>query len=250
MANISKDTLKQAVLAGRYPRFLYKYMPINDNTKSSLIERYLWFAKFEDFNDPYEGKVRKDHSYTPYDLEAFIKKRQLNLTKYDIQQLISDADSYIDEGMEKTYNGARTCCFSLINDNMLMWSHYADKHKGLCLELDVLADTTNVFRLLMPIQYTNIRESCNYVRDDFSYIRCFALTKSLDWSYEKEYRSLAIGLADQRFPFDIKMLKRVVFGCKTNEKDIEMVKSWLPKSMNYSKCKLNEYEFKLDIIDL
>ena len=54
MATTSKDMLKQAVLSDRYPRFLYKYMPINEHTKSSIKERYLWFAKFEDFNDPYE----------------------------------------------------------------------------------------------------------------------------------------------------------------------------------------------------
>ena len=250
MATTSKDMLKQAVLSGRNPRFLYKYMPINEHTKSSLKERYLWFAKFEDFNDPYEGKVRKDHNYTKYDLEAFIKKRQANLTTYDIQQLLSDADSYIDKGMKETYNGARTCCFSLIKDNMLMWSHYADKHKGLCLEFDVLADTTDVFRLLMPVQYTNVRESCNYVRDDFSYIRRFALTKSLDWSYEKEYRSLAVRLLDQRFPFDVKMLKRVIFGCKTSDADIAVIKNLLPEEMIYSKCVLNEYEYKIDIIDV
>jgi hypothetical protein len=131
-----------------------------------------------------------------------------------------------------------------------MWSHYADKHQGVCLEFDVLEDTTDVFRMLMPIHYTNIRQSCNYVRDPNSYVRCFALTKSLDWSYEKEYRALAPKLEDQRFPFDINMLRRVIFGCKIKDSNIDVVKGLLPENMTYSKCHLNDYEYKIDIINL
>ena len=249
MAVTYKDMLKEAVLSGRYPRYLYKYMPINKDSKSSLKERYLWFSKIEVFNDPYEGKVRKDHNYTVYELEAFIKKREPNLTSYDIQQLLLDADAYIDKGMADAYHGTNACCFSTLRDSMLMWSHYSDKHKGMCLEFDVLEDTTDVFRLLMPVQYTNVRESCNYIRDDMSYMRRFALTKSLDWSYEKEYRALAVALTDQRFPFDIKMLKSIIFGCKTSANDIVTIKNLLSNTISFYKCQLNEYEYKVDIVD-
>jgi len=46
------------------------------------------------------------------------------------------------------------------------------------------------------------------------------------------------------------MLKRVIFGCKTSDADIAVVKGLLPDEMTYAKCVLNEYEYKIDIIDV
>jgi hypothetical protein len=46
------------------------------------------------------------------------------------------------------------------------------------------------------------------------------------------------------------MLKRVIFGCKTSDADIAVIKNLLPEEMIYSKCVLNEYEYKIDIIDV
>ena len=33
----------------------------------------------------------------------------------------------------------KLCCFSAINDSLLMWTHYADNHKGYCIEYDLEA---------------------------------------------------------------------------------------------------------------
>ena len=247
---INNSLLKRGVESGYYPRYLYRYMPINENTLSSLREKYLWFAKFTDFNDPYEGKVRKDHNYTTYELDSFIKSRLNILTQFEIQQLCQDADTYIDQRMREAYYGIRVCCFSKVQDNMLMWSHYADKHTGICLEFDLLEDSTNVFRSLFPVKYTNIRESCNYIRDADSYIKCFALTKSIDWSYEQEFRAIHHLLADQRFPFNAGMLKKVIFGCKANETRVQTIKDILQETVKYSQCRLNDDEYKVDIINL
>lgn len=244
------NALINAIKSGEHPRYLYRYIPINPNTICSLKENYLWFSKIKDFNDPYEGDVLKDHNYTEIDLRRFIEERRSILTTFDIQQLSTDPEAYIEKGMSDAYNGATACCFSMSNDNMLMWSHYADKHQGICLEFDILRDTTNVFRMLCQVKYTNTRESCNYIRDSFSYLRCFALTKSTDWSYEKEYRAIYPELEDQRFPYNINMLKRVIFGCKTKGDDINLIKSILPKTVAYSKCKLNNKEYKIDIVNI
>lgn len=225
-------------------------MPINKHTLSSIKEKYLWFSKMADFNDPYEGQVRIDHNYTAYELESFIKERREILTDYDIQKLLTNADEYIIEGMKKAYEGERICCFTTSSDNMLMWSHYADNHKGLCLKFDITEDSTGVFKTLFPVQYTNIRESCNYIRDSLSYIRRAALTKSMVWRYENEYRAICPILSNQRFPFDIKMLKGVIFGCKIDKNIMETVIKLLPPHVETKLCHLNEYEFKIDLLDI
>lgn len=45
------------------------------------------------------------------------------------QGLESDRNTWL--GMKKTY---RVLCLSAVRDNILMWSHYADEHKGAVLE--------------------------------------------------------------------------------------------------------------------
>src|ERR1035441_227388 len=75
-------------------------------------------------------------------------------------------------------------CLTPLTSSTLMWSHYADNHRGLCLEFST---NNNVFRCAQRIVYrskypvwhphtllleTNIEEAL--------------LTKSRDWRYEKE----------------------------------------------------------------
>ena len=41
-----------------------------------------------------------------------------------------------EEAIERTKKDALATCFSKRNDSILMWSHYADSHKGVCFEFD------------------------------------------------------------------------------------------------------------------
>lgn len=44
------------------------------------------------------------------------------------------------------------CCFSLDPKSILMWSHYSDNHKGVCLKFDRLKDM-ECFRGSYPVDY-------------------------------------------------------------------------------------------------
>ncbi|SEH27929.1 DUF2971 domain-containing protein [Selenomonas sp. KH1T6] len=82
------------------------------------------------------------------------------------------------------------CSFSMVHDNMLMWSHYSDQHKGLCLEYNI-NDITNEFGVVFPAVYGRIARYTDL--GDLSkrdkYIKRF-LFKSKEWEYEKEWRAL------------------------------------------------------------
>lgn len=86
---------------------------------------------------------------------------------------------------------ARIACFSQTYDSMYFWSHYADSHKGICLEysfrrgLDLIAKPEEV-------QYCESDSNENFIKkfysktlfgDNFLY-----MTKSKDWEQEKEVR--------------------------------------------------------------
>lgn len=106
-------------------------------------------------------------------------------------------------------------CFSEVPNSILMWSHYGDSHKGVCLEYTfqtlnnvVINNTRNdsLTKFIYPINYkTDLSE---YVRLTSELILNFmnnmnpkpdscrveimrhTLTKAIEWSYEREWRIL------------------------------------------------------------
>ena len=72
--------------------------------------------------------------------------------------------------------------------NILMWSHYAKKHQGFALELELNSkQLTQVnYSLFAPELIRESKDSPNYQNAINSILR----TKALDWAYEKEWRLL------------------------------------------------------------
>ena len=76
-------------------------------------------------------------------------------------------------------------CFCKGWSNPLLWSHYADKHRGVCLGFDVEDNT------VLPVRYVRDRPSIPYpFTEDLQTISDRLLwTKYIDWRYEEELRS-------------------------------------------------------------
>lgn len=247
---MKKEILQHAVETGQYPRYIYRYMPINNQTILALKEHYLWFSSFASFNDPYEGKIRVSKNYTRADLIAFCKSREHLMTEADKRELLADPNAFIEKGMNAAKEGIKICCFSTKCDNLLMWAHYAEKHTGICLQFDITKDSTDALDALMHVQYTNMNYSFNYIHDSDGYIRKLVCTKALDWAYENEIRVSKPKMEGNKCNYNPQMLKSVIFGCKAEKEDIEKIKQILPQWVELKRCVLNEYAFKIDIKDL
>jgi hypothetical protein len=98
---------------------------------------------------------------------------------------------------------AKTCSFSAVPDSLLMWSHYADHHRGLCIEYDLrsLGDSNHFFRKnLYPVLYSAEPYDLSpfgeglaggpETRGDFQpmHLLLAMLTKFEGWQYENEWR--------------------------------------------------------------
>jgi hypothetical protein len=98
------------------------------------------------------------------------------------------------EQISETYG---ILCFSACWDDILMWSHYADEHRGFAVAID--RDHPHVERLgFQPVSYAEQRPK-HLVEIDgeiggFSipgeHVMTSTFTKSINWSYEYEWRSL------------------------------------------------------------
>ena len=77
-------------------------------------------------------------------------------------------------------------CFSSRKDSILMWSHYAEFHKGV-----VIGYKTKQLPELTPVRYSNKRYSVPIYQDkEPEWAKHLLATKFSDWAYEREWRCL------------------------------------------------------------
>ena len=111
-------------------------------------------------------------------------------------------------------------CFSEEMNNLLMWSHYADKHKGFCIEFD---KSDYPFSLAETIIYGKNIPVIDPYSDDINNRKAFFRYKSEHWKYEKELRIVRGGVSNEFFPYNKESLKAIYFGLKANKTDMDII---------------------------
>ena len=152
----------------------------------------------------------------------------------------------------------RICSFSAVNNNPLLWSHYADSHQGFCLIFD--ADN-EIFGDAVRVKYQDNYPSYDLTEEDkYKVMDNSGLVKFSDWSYEKEFRLVsaepnfdgALPVKNNIWSFPEEMLKGVILGCKISDPDRHMIETWCqnyPSDLCLKKATLHNHKFYLHIID-
>ena len=139
--------------------------------------------------------------------------------------------------------------FSRVRDDILMWAHYADKHRGLCFEFDGSSNCL-FFGEAQPVDYEDYTP-IPLDEDKNRQMTRNILTKSKHWFYEREYRIFRPGKADSKLDYPIELLTGIIFGCMMPDNIRESVKQWVKGG----KCRVAFFEarpklaeFGLDIV--
>lgn len=145
--------------------------------------------------------------------------------------------------------------------NILMWSHYADKHKGICIKYKLKEDCINTDcfddaqpkLLLHRINYKN--KNTVSVNEKSIGIGLAFTNKAKCWAYEKESRLICYDDRTEKkhvaisYKSDIS-IEAVYFGTNCSEDDKETIKKILDgKHVLYYDMRLNfEDVYKMDIV--
>ena len=256
-------------------KYLYRYQQIDKLFLRSLKKSYQWFSNPLTFNDPYDCNLNRglllEHDkglmfqhYKSYNNElklnrsTFFSDREL---MERVEEMYNDSDALykrVYDAIKKHIQELGICCFSKSDDILLMWSHYSDKHSGICLKFDVDKDP-DFFFVLYEVVYSKEFPIYNYYQDvkqkgyrGPTRLRYHSIaTKSSDWVYEEEVRvvkDVSHGKYRGEIGFKKEALVEVVFGYNTKEKDINSVIDLLRKN-NYTasfyKMKLKENDYGL-----
>ena len=128
---------------------------------------------------------------------------KLEQSAEQIDVLLKSMEEQIQAKMNDTF-----CIGSLASDykNRLMWSHYADEHRGFCIEFDFSKGPEDC--LPLPVVYSEKRVKMPWVPSQNpskeqvrfmteSFMKAL-VTKDIVWEYEHEWRML-IGAGDDKF---------------------------------------------------
>lgn len=198
------------------PKYLYKYRSFNSYWKSILFDGLVYFPDSSVLNDPFDCHIYINiKKYTDF-MNGFASKYVFPwLPLTDIKKEYSDRiKNNLDRQYKFTRKNILLTCFSETVNSILMWAHYADSHKGFCIEYDTEKIDIEYKRFLFPVIYQ--REVYDYteiaVMNDLSYAKHMEiikmkgieteydlkdvsnnvyipmLIKAQEWYYEREWR--------------------------------------------------------------
>lgn len=210
------------------------------------------YAKAACFNDPFDcgidlcdditkvekiqvlkAKMKKDgwsdDKITKQLLSSITPKGELNeVAEKNIRQLTSDAHKFRDN--MGILSLSKTCT------SILMWAHYAEKHKGICIEFTVpVSDALHTVTYSTDMPRVTLHDI--YVMHDRQILMNLFTTKHKHWKYEKECRIiLDKGDILHNIPGNI---SSIIFGLKTPSEDesiVRKVASSSLKNVKFRKC--------------
>lgn len=181
-------------------RIIYKYLSVKDALRV-IMNKTLKFSQPLDFNDPfdcYEKLLKFD--VTQEFVKGHLEKGILQLDEYERKlsdiELISHLkknvytfeNNDVKEVFEKGKNQLWISCFSKTYKEILMWSHYANNHKGVCIGFNYkgLSETFNF--IPSKVKYKKDFRKVDYCIDQQKALNYLINTKSKNWKYEKEIR--------------------------------------------------------------
>jgi hypothetical protein len=214
----------------------YKYRAINKYLIDSLIKSQLFFAPRKQLNDPFDCNIdisgALDRLLQPEGIARFAEGK----TKFDRLKKLRENEDDLDKfNIEVEKLGI--CSFSLTLDETLMWSHYANDHKGVCLRYDFSeANLNNLDEIIgvsrVSYEPNNLTDWLFshidlYDSDRKTYItsllKSFITSKAPSWRYEKEARIIR-----QRFglcAIPKETLTHIIFGLQTSDEDESLIRS-------------------------
>lgn len=223
------NLILRAIAEGIYPASLWKYRPNNSFTDDIFQSHALYFPYPTQLNDPFDCQIQPV-TCTPAEIAAFVQQNNAGRSNSDMRAMVAEAtrdpDAFrgsINDSMRKFINKVGVCSFTTNFDNLLMWAHYTESHKGLCLGFDVTQDP-DLFDVPLQVQYAPY-PVYNHLTDSSQLAYKVLATKSDHWAYEEEVRVMKIPMPlKQKMSFNPLVLREVLFGCNMSADERQRIK--------------------------
>ena len=151
-------------------------------------------------------------------------------------------------------------CLSELDDSLLMWAHYANNHRGMCVEYELLEINRQLGFSPVPVIYSNERSILRSINQDtidedtMSALIESITSKSPEWSYEREWRIIRDNGAcganwdEEKKGALLDMIRptSVILGCMATPEFESMIREYCEDfKINLYKMEKDTYLYKL-----
>jgi hypothetical protein len=264
-----------------FPKALYRYR--SSDSLASLLQElrkgYVYLSDPAQFNDPYDSALSTS-------LVSFFTQA-LEPYGYGDPSTVSQAIESMDEAARKAFffvfslvipmryggsspdtqnqdifsalrNLVRVSCFTTNPNSVVMWSHYVSQHTGICIEFNEssILSGAKFLGLVHPVRYakqlfdlTQVFSPSTPDKDNAFAPVVAACHKSEEWSYENEWRLVALDPADKdrpQFPLGFKP-SRIILGARIGQAEQEALEELAQKiSVPVTKAQLARDRFEIE----
>jgi Protein of unknown function (DUF2971) len=236
------------------PEYFYKFTTI-DRAVEILTKCKLFFPSPADFNDPFDCQFLTTFTASRLKRERVVRElareRNPGTPKPLIKKLAKRASSraFFEESARRLKarigRSVGILCVTERNDSVQMWSHYANKHQGVCLKFHGLenlstpplrvsySDDYPTVALLDYEPFLNGQDATARAKQKEMVERMY-LTKAKGWSYEREWRIVdwAAARSGSRGFHSLApdVLIGVILGCRTTDPDKQTIMGCISQS--------------------
>lgn len=240
---------------------MLKFCKINKRLLDSLVHSRIYFALPETLNDPFDCQV---------DVKKSMKNAAEQLSGSSRESLEkalygNEFQKELNKQLQKlkTY-GIYSASLKPSLKCALMWSHYGNEHKGICLEYSIpnafcSLDNNGVIAIA-KVKY-GINLLTDWLKDlpskpeihsiAFGEMMKKILTiKSSCWTYENEVRIIRESGAGH-VSIDQSYLQHIYFGLNTPEEDKELIRKVIKKfkyNIGYSDMRRTQGDFGIEAV--
>lgn len=253
----------------------YKFRNCEQRTWEILINRELYFSKPKNLNDPLDTSLSvaaeynraleetaKAELYSDGKGSSLLSMIDLQLRRYSQPEVLVSEHVLLDEFLQDR----AILSLSMNPNDALLWSHYANGHRGICIGFNdslvkmegVSGDGPMIYsptpQLKTGFLYliSEFRKICRpwegvhptaEQNEEFRKLKIHSLmavglfNKSEKWAYESEYR--LISPREGNHSYEPSMLATVILGSKTSDSDERTVRNIL-KAPDFSHVKLQK----------
>lgn len=260
--------------------YLYKYRAIDENNLDKDFALYALFNSFavfssrRIFNDPFDSKIIYPKP-SPLELKILIehfidKAKTIRHSKLSIRKL----NDYVHKGkitphgikyiqgvilsLNNLTDEFRIFSLSSSCNNILLWSHYANMHRGFCIQYKPIHINAEKVDYKDDVPKIKLIEILPLVDGDDNIetgrkIKNALLTKHIDWKYENEFRMI---LSDEvkatridefrvKIPYEPDYIESIIFGSRMPEKIKKHIINNMPYETTFKQA--HELEYSIEI---
>jgi len=240
------------------PDKVYKYRTA-EAALNVLKDQIIYLASISEFNDPFDSRIPMNFTDMADNeelqrqfAEKFLVDGNLSTAerKNKVNNILTNGKIRNRENLRRMEQARikkmeeffRLYCLSAVPDNLLMWAHYSDSHKGVCIGFN----PKKLIEVISPVWVAPVGYSFEYPRISVlehpeKILEILLFNKSIDWIYEKEIRYVKNWQnGDCKIQIPVDSVEEIYFGCMTTKENEDKIMQVLRDK--YQHVKINKFK--------